>query len=71
MFNRNRLVGTVKVVEVDVIDPQPQQRLVEGFVDVLGVGPYRPTAPSAASATKFGSEEDLVAFSGLLEPLRS
>lgn len=68
VFNRNRRIGTVEVEEVDAIDPQPRQRLVESFVDVGRVGPYRPIAPYTRSTTKLGGKEDLVALPGLLEP---
>ena len=64
-------VGTVKVVEVDIIDSQPRQRLVEGLVDVLRVAPNHPTGLTTlggrtAPATKLSCKEDLVALPALL-----
>ena len=67
MFDRDRGVGTVEVVEVDVIDPKPRQGLVEGLVDVLWVGPDD-SVGLAVSETELRGKEDLVALSSLLEP---
>ena len=58
----------MEVVEVDVVDPQPRQRLVEGFVDVLRIGFHDPVRFSMGE-TKHRGEEDLVAFSCLFEPM--
>ena len=71
VFNRDRDIGTVKVVEVDIIDSQPRQRLVEGLVDVLRVAPNHPTGLTTLSgrtapATKLSCKEDLVALPALL-----
>ena len=71
VFNRDRDIGTVKVVEVDIIDSQPRQRLVEGLVDVLRVAPNHPTGLTTlggrtAPATKLSCKEDLIALPALL-----
>ena len=58
----------MEVVEVDVVNPQPRQRLVEGFVDILRIGFHDPVRFSMGE-TKLRGEEDLVAFSCLLEPM--
>ena len=58
----------MEVVEVDVVDPQPRQRLVEGLVDVLRVGFHDPVRFSMGE-TKLRGEEDLGALSRLLEPM--
>ena len=68
MFDWDSGVGAVEVVEIDVIDSQPRQRLVEGLVDVLRVGFHDPIGLSVAE-TKLRGEEDLVALSCLLEPV--
>ena len=67
VFDWDRVISPVEVVEVNVIDSQPRQGLVEGLVDVLWVTIHDPIWFSMAE-TKLGGEEDLVAFSGLLEP---
>ena len=68
VFNWDRGVSTVEVVKVDVIDTQSRQRLVQGLVDVLRVGLHKLIGFSMGKA-KLRSEEDLVALSGLLEPM--
>jgi len=68
VFNRDRRVGAVEVVEVDALDPQPRQRLVEGLMDILWVGLHEPIGLSMAE-TKLRGKGDLVALSGLLEPM--
>ena len=68
MFDRDRWVSTVEVVEVDVIDSQPRQGLVEGLLDVLWATLHDPIWFPMAE-TKLGGKEDLVAFSGLFEPM--
>jgi hypothetical protein len=68
VFDWDRWVSTVEVVEVDVIDSQPRQGLVEGLVDVFWVTLHNPIWFSMAE-TKLGGKEDLIAFSGLLEPM--
>ena len=67
MFNWDHRVSTVEVVEVDVVDPQPRQRLVEGLMDVLRVGFHKPIGLSMGD-TELRCKEYLVALSGLLEP---
>ena len=59
----------MEVVKVDVIDSQPRQRLVEGLKDVLWVG-FRGSSRSSVAETELGGEEDLVALSSLLEPVK-
>ena len=66
MFDWDRWVGTVEVVQVDVIDPQSRQGLVEGLVDVLRVSLHESTWFSMGE-TKLGGEEDLIALSCPLE----
>jgi len=68
VFNRDRGVGTVEVVEVDVVDSQPRQRLIEGLVDVFWVGLHDPAGLSMGE-TEFRGKEDFVALSSLLEPV--
>ena len=70
VFDRDRWIGTVEVVEVDVVDSQPRQGFVEGLMDVLWISLHEPIWVSMAE-TKLGCEEDLVALSGLLEPMSS
>jgi len=67
VFDRDRGVGTVEVVEVNVIDPEPRQGLVEGLMDVFWVGPHH-FVGLAVTETELGGEEDLVALSSLPEP---
>jgi len=69
VFDWNRGVSAVEVVEVDVIGPQPRQRLGEGLMDVLWVGFHEPIRPSMAE-TELRGKEDLVALFGLLEPVQ-
>ena len=57
------------VVEVNVVDSQPRQRLVEGLVDVLFVGPNDPIGISVGK-TELCREEDLVALPAPLEPMQ-
>ena len=64
----DRWVSTVEVVEVDVIYSQPRQGLAEGLVDVLWVS-LHDSIWFSVTETKLGGEEDLVALSGLLEPI--
>ena len=68
VFDRDRRVGTMKVVEVDGINSQPRQGPIEGLVDILWGGLHEPIWVSVVE-TKLGCEEDLVALSGLLEPM--
>jgi hypothetical protein len=68
VFDRDRWVSTVEVVEVDAIDSQPRQGLVEGLVDILWVSLHEPVWFSMAE-TELRGKEDLVALSGLLEPI--
>jgi hypothetical protein len=68
VFDWNRWVSTVEVVEVDVIDSQPRQGPAEGLVDVFRVTLHDPIWFSMAE-TKLSGKEYLVAFSGLLEPM--
>lgn len=68
MFDRDRWVSTVEVVEVDVIDSQPRQGLVEGLLDVLWVTLHDP-AWFSMTETKLGGKEDLIAFPGPFEPM--
>ena len=67
VFDRDRWIGTVEVVEVDVVDSQPRQGLVEGLMDVLRVGFHKPIGLSMGD-TELRCKEYLVALSGLLEP---
>jgi len=67
IFDWDRRVGTVEVVEVDVIDSQPRQGLVEGHVDVFRVGLHDPTGFSMGEA-ELGGKEYFVTLSSLLEP---
>ena len=69
VFNRNCAVRTMDIVEVDVIDSQPRQRLVDRFVDVLRVAPEPMIGASTAPGTELSSEKDFVSLSGLLEPV--
>jgi len=68
MFDWDRGVGTVEVVEVDVVDSQPRQRLIEGLADVFWVG-LHDRAGLSMGETEFRGMEDFVALSGLLEPV--
>ena len=68
VFDRDRWVGTVEVVEVDVIDPQPRQGLVEGLMDILRVSLHESIWFSMGE-TKLGREENLIALSCFLEPM--
>ena len=68
MFNRDRWVGAVEVVEVDVIDSQPRQGLVERLANVLRITLDESTGLSMAK-TELGSEEDFVTLSGLFKPV--
>ena len=67
VFDRDRWISAVEVVEVDVINFQLRQRLVEGLVDVFWICSYDPVGVSMSS-TELGSEEDFIALSRLLEP---
>jgi len=58
----------MEVVEVDVIDSQPRQRLVAGLLGVFWVGFHESIGLSMAE-TKLRGEEDLVALSCLFEPM--
>ena len=81
VFDRDRRVSAVEVVEVDVIDSQLRQRLVEGRADVLRVGFHNSLLFSVSNTklvgdnpmpkTELGSKEDLATLSGLLEPMLS
>ena len=68
VFDRDRGVGTVEVVQVDVIDPQPRQGFVERRMNVLRVTIHDPARISTGQ-TELCGKEDLVALSGLLEPV--
>ena len=57
------------VVEVNVVDSQSRQRLVEGLVDVLWIGPDHPIGISMGRA-ELCREEDLVALPAPLEPMQ-
>ena len=67
VFDRDRGVGTVEVVQVDVIDSQPRQGFVEGRMNILRVTIHDPARISTGQ-TELCGKEDLVALSGLLEP---
>ena len=67
MFNWDRGVNAVEVVDVDIIDSQLRQGLVERLLDVLRVGPDEPTGLSMGSP-ELRSKKYLIALSGLLEP---
>ena len=67
VFDRDRWISAVEVVEVDVINFQLRQRLVEGLVDVFWICSYDPVGVSMGG-TELGSEEDFIALSRLLEP---
>ena len=75
VFDRDRWVSTVEVIEVDIIDSQPRQRLIESLADVLWVTVHDPIwlsmADTKLAETKFCGKEDLVALSGLLKPMLS
>ena len=58
------------VVKINIIDPQLQQRLFKGLVDILWLGVYNPIGIPMCR-TELRREEDLIALSGLLEPTRS
>ena len=58
----------MKVIEVDVIDSQPRQRLVEGLMDILWATLHDSVCFSMAKS-ELGGEEDFVALSGLLKPV--
>jgi len=67
VIDRDSGVSAVEVVEVDVIDPKPRQGLVEGLVDIFWVGLHEAIGISVVE-TELRGEEDLVTFSGSLEP---
>lgn len=69
VFDGDRDINTVEVIEVDVIDPQPRQGLVERLADILWVGPHE-LIGIPMTETELRSKKDLVAFSGLLEPMQ-
>ena len=68
MLDRKGGIGTVGVIEVHVVDPQPRQGLVQCLMDVLWVGIYHPIGISMSRA-KLCCKEDLVALPGPLEPI--
>jgi len=72
VFDRNTLVCAVEIVEVDVVDSQPRQRLVASLMDILRVG-FHIHGPLGVcmTETEFCSKENLVTLSGLLEPMQS
>ena len=67
VFDWDRRVSTVEVVEVDIINSQPRQGFVNGLMNVLRVGLYDPSRHSMGGA-ELRSEEDFVTLSRLLEP---
>jgi len=69
VFNRNTWVCAVEIVEVDVVDSQPRQRLVASLMDVLWVAfPHPGPHGFCMAEAELCSKEDLVTLSGLLEP---
>ena len=58
----------MEIVEVDVIDPKPRQRLVEGFMDILWVGPHDPVR-STATETKLCGRKISLRFPVSLIPV--
>ena len=68
VFDGDRGVSVVGVIEVDIIDSQSRKRLVEGLLDILRVGLHKSISFSMSKA-ELGSEEDLITLSSLLKPV--